>query len=132
MAKVVPKPDYIFDRAFEWEALAEFATDDRLGATLGMVSGWRRQGKTLLLESMCEELGGLYFTVPEDMPANEHLRRLAEALGTFTGGLPPRLDSWDEAIEALFDLGTAGQPVLVVLDEFPYMARSAAGRHRGG
>ena len=127
MAKVVPKPDYIFDRVFEWEALAEFATDDRLGATLGMVSGRRRQGKTLLLESMCEELGGFYFTVPEDMPTSEHLRRLAEALGTFTGGLPPRLDSWDEAIEALFDLGTAGQPVLVVLDEFPYMARSAAG-----
>jgi AAA+ ATPase superfamily predicted ATPase len=127
MAEAVPKPDYIFDRAVEWQALAEFATDDRLGATLGMVSGRRRQGKTLLLESMCEELGGLYFTVPEDMPASEHLRRLAEALGSFTGGLPPRLDSWDQAIEALFDLGTAGRPILVVLDEFPYMANSASG-----
>jgi uncharacterized protein len=62
--------------------------------------------------------------VPEDMPASEHLRRLAEALGALTGGLPPRLDSWDQAIRALFDLGTDGRPVLVVLDEFPYMARS--------
>ena len=127
MAEAVPKPDYIFDRVVEWQALAEFATDDRLGATLGMVSGRRRQGKTLLLESMCEELGGLYFTVPEDMPETEHLRRLAEALGAFTGGLPPRLGSWDEAIEALFGLGTGDRPVLVVLDEFPYMARSATG-----
>lgn len=127
MAEAVPKPDYIFDRVVEWQALAEFATDDRLGATLGMVSGRRRQGKTLLLESMCEELGGLYFTVPEDMPETEHLRRLAEALGAFTGGLPPRLGSWDQAIEALFGLGTGDRPVLVVLDEFPYMARSATG-----
>jgi hypothetical protein len=61
------------------------------------------------------------------MPASEHLRRLAEALGAFTGGLPPRLDSWDQAIEALFGLGAAGRPALVVLDEFPYMARSASG-----
>ncbi len=127
MAGTVPKPGYIFDRVAEWQALAEFATGDRLGATLGVVSGRRRQGKTLLLESMCEELGGLYSTVPEDMPASEHLRSLAEALGAFTGGLPPRLDSWDQAIEALFGFGAAGRPVPVVLDEFPYMARSASG-----
>jgi hypothetical protein len=127
MNAAVPKPDYIFDRVDEWQALAEFATDDRLGATLGMVSGRRRQGKTLLLESMCEELGGLYFTVPEDMPESEHLRRLAEALAAFNGGLPPQLDSWDRAIEALFGLGVGDRPVLVVLDEFPYMARSAPG-----
>jgi AAA+ ATPase superfamily predicted ATPase len=122
----VPKPDYIFDRVVEWQALAEFATDDRQGATLGIVSGRRRQGKTLLIESMCEELGGLYFAVPEDMPVREHLRRLAESIAAFTGGLPPRLDTWDQAIEALFRLGTE-KPVLVVLDEFPYMAHSASG-----
>lgn len=122
----VPKPDYIFDRVSEWRTLAEFATDERQGATLGVMSGRRRQGKTLLLESMCEELGGLYFAVPEDMPAIEHLRRLADAIADFTGGLPPRLETWDEAIEALFLLGK-DRPTLVVLDEFPYMARSTDG-----
>jgi AAA+ ATPase superfamily predicted ATPase len=126
MMAAVPKPDYIFDRVSEWQALSEFATDERQGATLGVVSGRRRQGKTLLLESMCEELDGLYFTVPEDMPATEHLRRLAEAMAGFTGGLPPRLDSWDDAIDALFMLGK-DRPTLVVLDEFPYMARSTDG-----
>jgi hypothetical protein len=40
--------------------------------------------------------------------------------------LPPRLDTWDQAIEALFRLGTE-KPVLVVLDEFPYMAHSTSG-----
>jgi AAA+ ATPase superfamily predicted ATPase len=123
---MVPKPDYIFDRAVEWETLVEFAADERAGATLGVVSGRRRQGKTLLLEAACEELGGLYFTVPEDMPVTEHLRRLAEAIGRYTGGLPPRLDTWDQAIEALFLLGR-DRPTLVVLDEFPYMANSTTG-----
>jgi AAA+ ATPase superfamily predicted ATPase len=122
----VPKPDYIFDRVHEWRALAEFATDERQGATLGIVSGRRRQGKTLLLESMCEELDGLYFTVPEDMPAIEHLRRLADAIASHRGELPPRLETWDEAVEALFSLGK-DRPTLVVLDEFPYMARSTDG-----
>ncbi|HUN37420.1 MAG TPA: ATP-binding protein, partial [Trebonia sp.] len=123
---LVPKPDYIFDRVSEWQTLSEFATDERPGATLGVVSGRRRQGKTLLLESMCEELGGLYFTVPEDMPTAEHLRRLAEAIASHTDSLPPRLDSWDDAVDALFALGT-DRPTLVVLDEFPYMARSTEG-----
>lgn len=121
-----PKPDYIFARDAEWETLAEFAADERLGATLGVVSGRRRQGKTLLLESLCDELGGLYFTVPEDMPPEEHLRRLAEAIARHTGGLPPRLENWDQGIDALFSLG-AEKPTLVVLDEFPYMARSTDG-----
>lgn len=126
MASQVVKPGYIFDRTAEWRALAEFATDERQGATLGVVSGRRRQGKTLLVESMCEELGGLYFAVPEDMPTAEHLRRLSEAIGDHTGGLAPRLDTWDQAIEALFTLGTE-RPVVVVLDEFQYMAQSTSG-----
>jgi AAA+ ATPase superfamily predicted ATPase len=126
MQGTTPKPDYIFDRSAEWQTLAEFAADDRLGATLGVVSGRRRQGKTLLLESMCEELGGLYFAVPEDMPSQEHLRRLAQAIGRHRQELPPRLDTWDEGIEALFRLGK-DKPALVVLDEFPYMANSTAG-----
>ncbi len=126
MQGLAVKPDYIFDREFEWEALAAFAADDRQGATLGVVSGRRRQGKTLLLESLSEETGGLYFTVPEDMPPAEHLRRLAEAIAAHTGALPLRLDNWDQGIEALFALG-AERPVVVVLDEFPYMARSSPG-----
>ena len=38
----VPKPDYAFDRVGEWQALTEFATDERPGATLGVISGRRR------------------------------------------------------------------------------------------
>lgn len=43
---MVDKPDDMFNRDVEWMGLAAFATDERPGATLGIVSGRRRQGKT--------------------------------------------------------------------------------------
>ncbi|GAA1897121.1 hypothetical protein GCM10009716_03990 [Streptomyces sodiiphilus] len=47
----------MFDRDVEWSALAGFAVDERLGATLGVVSGRRRQGKTFLLRALCATTG---------------------------------------------------------------------------
>lgn len=44
------KPQTLFARDAEWNDLASFATDDTLGATLAIVYGRRRQGKTLMLE----------------------------------------------------------------------------------
>src|SRR5213593_4182079 len=38
-----PKPDRLFDRDTEWKGLVSFAADDHPGATLGVVSGRRRQ-----------------------------------------------------------------------------------------
>jgi hypothetical protein len=35
------RPVEMFDREFEWSALAAFAADERAGATLGVVSGRR-------------------------------------------------------------------------------------------
>ncbi|NUT42766.1 MAG: ATP-binding protein [Thermoactinospora sp.] len=119
------KPDFIFGREQEWQALADFAVNPRLGATLGVVSGRRRQGKTLLLETLCEQTGGLYFAVPENMPKSEHLLRLGQAIARHAGGLAPALNTWDDAVEALFRLGHGDEPLVVVLDEFPYMATSA-------
>ena len=46
------KPDDMFDRDVEWMELAAFAADERPGATLGIVSGRRRQGKTFLLRAL--------------------------------------------------------------------------------
>jgi hypothetical protein len=43
------KPADMFDRDEEWAALSRFAADNRPRATLGVVSGRRRQGKTFLL-----------------------------------------------------------------------------------
>ncbi|MER5778186.1 hypothetical protein ABT144_28610 [Streptomyces sp. NPDC002039] len=41
----------MFDRNDEWSALTRFITDPQPGATLGVVYGRRRQGKTFLLDA---------------------------------------------------------------------------------
>ena len=44
------KPRDMFDRDFEWGQLTLFASSGVPRATLGIVSGRRRQGKTFLLD----------------------------------------------------------------------------------
>lgn len=58
----VLKPPVLHDRDSEWAALSQFATDTRAGATLGLVYGRRRQGKTLMLDVLTRQLGGFVFT----------------------------------------------------------------------
>ena len=59
------KPGDMFDRDVEWMELGAFSCDARPGATLGVVSGRRRQGKTFLLRALCQALGGFYFAAEE-------------------------------------------------------------------
>src|SRR5690606_11262332 len=59
------KPPGMFDRDREWGALSRFALDDQPGATLGVVSGRRRLGKTYLLDGLCRATGGFYFGATE-------------------------------------------------------------------
>ncbi|MFC3503773.1 ATP-binding protein [Micromonospora krabiensis] len=118
------KPTGIFDRDYEWAELARFAADERPGATLGVVSGRRRQGKTFLLYELARATGGFYFGATEATPA-ESLRRLGEALGQHTSAPGPlHLPDWSSAVDALLALGRA-RPTTVVLDEFPYLARAS-------
>lgn len=51
------KPAEMFDRDYEWSALTRFIGDEQPGATLGVVSGRRRQGKTFLLDAACRAEG---------------------------------------------------------------------------
>lgn len=119
----VERPNDMFDREREWSQLVRFVTDDRPGATLGIVSGRRRQGKTFLLEGIAEATGGFYFAATDELPPAEALRQLGQAVsrhretpGTVVFG------GWEEAIDALLALAQ-DQPLPVVLDEFPYLAR---------
>ncbi len=73
------RPEDMFDREVEWDRLARFCTDDAPGATLGVVSGRRRQGKSFLLEAACEQTGGLYFQAVEAIAADA-LRRFGARL----------------------------------------------------
>jgi AAA+ ATPase superfamily predicted ATPase len=113
----------MFDRDREWQALSKFATHTGSGATLGVVSGRRRQGKSYLLKALCEATGGFYFSA-EEMVDGESLRQISAAL---TAYLDPRgpivYDDWHDVIDTLLALGN-DRPVPVVIDEFPYLARA--------
>lgn len=117
-------PADMFDRRSEWEALTAFASDETPGVTLGVVSGRRRQGKSYLLESLCEAGEGFYYEATE-ATAEESLRSLADELAAYSGSaVPPRLTTWEQALDALLALGQE-RAVPVTLDEFPYLCKSA-------
>ncbi|WP_372451696.1 AAA family ATPase [Glycomyces salinus] len=116
------KPLEMFDRDAEWSALDRFVSDSRAGATLGVVSGRRRQGKTFLLDAVVRAAGGFYFGATEAADA-ESLRRFSDSLSRFAD--PPtafHFADWFEAVDAILALGRE-RPVPVVIDEFPYLAR---------
>jgi uncharacterized protein len=117
------KPDRLFDRDAEWAGLVSFATDERPGATLGIVSGRRRQGKSYLLQALTAEAGGIYFPALELTEAVS-LRLFADELVRFTGRPVPRFRDWLEAIPYLFHV-TGDRTVPVVIDEFPTLIKSA-------
>lgn len=118
------KPDTLFDRDAEWDALAAFAGDRRPGAGLGVVSGRLRQGKTYLLQALAAETGGFYFGAQEAAQA-ESLRRLGEELARYSGSAPPvHWRGWQDALDALLALG-GRRPLPVVIDEFPHLVRQS-------
>jgi uncharacterized protein len=114
-----PSKDLI-GRESEWRRLTEFASSGEPSASLGIVWGRRRIGKSFMLQDLSEEASGFYYHALRGSSA-EALRDLGEHLGRRLGaGAPLALRSWEEAIEALVALGRERE-VLVVLDEFPYL-----------
>ncbi|MFC4586801.1 AAA family ATPase [Sphaerisporangium corydalis] len=117
------KPDDMFDRDREWAALVGFASDEQPGATLGVVSGRRRQGKSFLLEALCQELGGFYFSAQEATDA-QSLDQIGKALTQHLDPVVPFTpSSWAEVVDVLLRAGRE-RPFPVVIDEFPYLARA--------
>ncbi len=99
------KPADMFDRDFEWIQLGLFAHDVRPGATLGVVSGRRRQGKTFLLRALCQATGGFYFAADEAADG-ESLRRVGTALSTHLGTPAPlRFADWREVADVAAEPG---------------------------
>jgi len=56
------KPNDVVDRDPEWGLLTDFVADPSPAMRLGIVSGRRRHGKSFLLQSLKEAMGGLYVT----------------------------------------------------------------------
>lgn len=119
---MIPKPDYVFARDFEWRHLAAFAkrVDER--PRLGVVSGRRRQGKTFLVEALARETGGFYFGATE-ATETESLSLFSAALSEHVGSaVPYRFTTWDEAIRGLFAVSAERRDIMVI-DEFPYLSK---------
>jgi hypothetical protein len=107
-------------RQAEWARLSEFVTSAQTGASLGIVWGRRRIGKTFLLASVVEQTGGFYYEAVRGSAA-EALGEIGERLGAYQKAAAPlALDSWDAAVRALLALG-ADDETVVVLDEYPYL-----------
>jgi len=120
---VFTKPPDMFDRDEEWAALSRFAADDRPGATLGVVSGRRRQGKTFLLDALCKADDGFFFEATEATDT-ESLRQVGSQLGDYIRTpVPLRPVDWREVLDAVLALGQ-DRPVTVAIDEFPYLAKA--------
>ena len=117
------KPSDMFDRDYEWAALTRFVTDARADATLGVVSGRRRQGKTYLLRAACQAAGGFYFGATESTDA-ESLRLVGTALSQYLKSpIPFQPTDWFQVVDVLLELGRE-RPVPVVIDEFPYLVKA--------
>ena len=116
------KPVDMFDREREWASLTAFATDTSGGATLGVVSGRRRQGKTFLLRALCRSSEGFYFAADEATD-RESLNRLGALLAQHSEAPAAySFDTWHSAVDALLALGR-DRETPVVIDEFPYLTR---------
>ena len=111
------------------------ALDRAIGRQSGLavVSGRRRVGKTALLDRYArqwEEAGGRAVFLPGTRaPAGEALRRLEERIRAAAPPSPGdlldlgHLESWDAALGYLLARSEEA-PLLVVLDEFPYLCEA--------
>jgi hypothetical protein len=118
--ELADKPRRLFGRESEWAELTSFADSQRPGASLGLVYGRRRQGKTLMLELLARRSRGFIFGAVQQSQA-QTLLDLGTAYADFLGlPAPVAFGGWREALDALLTLGEE-QPVPVILDEFPYL-----------
>jgi len=107
-------------REAELTAIRDFVAVTAPEATLGLVWGRRRVGKSKMLEALVAETGGVYFQALRGS-SDEALRELGEVLGAASGAPGPlSLTSWEDAVTKVMSLGQQRDRV-VVLDEFPYL-----------
>ena len=117
---MLAKPTRLFGRDAEWRDLADFASATVPGASLGLVYGRRRQGKTIMLELLARESRGFLFAATQQTEA-QNLADLGAAYADFRGLRQPVVFvDWRTALDELLRIGEAA-PFPVVIDEFPYL-----------
>jgi uncharacterized protein len=113
----------------EWELAALTQAADRRGGQLAVVWGRRRTGKTYLLQAFTEGRRGLYYTATQQSEPVE-LAAFTDAARAALGadGLPPgyAFPDWTVALDVVAERAGDAR-LVVVLDEFPYLADSTPG-----
>ncbi len=112
-------PEPLIDRVREREALRALVR--RSGPSMAVLFGRRRVGKTYLLKHTWSREAVFHFTAV-DGTSELNRRALLEAVGRFSGRTLNERDyaTWRRVFELLLELG-AGQPMIVVLDEYQYL-----------
>src|SRR4028119_2006037 len=119
------RPAEILDRESEWAELVRIW--QRRGPELLFVLGRRRVGKSYLLGRFAREVRGIYYQATK-RTESEQLLRLSSIVGAhfddpaLQRGVP--FPEWESLFEYVTDRA-AGEPFLIVLDEFPYLSASA-------
>ncbi|GAA2209916.1 ATP-binding protein [Nonomuraea monospora] len=117
---MISKPARLFGRDTEWEELVDFVAAPSAGASLGLVYGRRRQGKTLMLELLAQQTGGLLFAATQQTEA-QNLADLGVAYAAYRGlRQPVAFRDWREGLDELLRLGEE-RATPVIIDEFPYL-----------
>lgn len=121
----VSRPPDLFDRDAEWKALSTLWGKSR--PDLVFVVGRRRVGKSYLLSRFARQVGGVYYQATRRTEA-EQLGSLSRVIGEHFGD--PALQSgvtfpeWEDLFRYVTKRAD-GNPFLLVLDEFPYLASAA-------
>jgi AAA+ ATPase superfamily predicted ATPase len=124
MTPAFPKPSHVYDRDREWSALTDFTADSRPEATLGIVSGRRRQGKTYLLRSLASVADGFFYEAVEATQA-ESLRMFGATMARQAGSPADfSFPTWEDALRFFFALAE-DRPIPLIIDEFPYLVKAS-------
>jgi uncharacterized protein len=122
------RPAGLFNRVAEWDDLAEFVTPGGPDSLrLGVLYGRRRQGKSEILQQLCDATGGLYTLALEQHSKPLALQRFADALAQWAD-LPTGINfpNWESALETAVRIAAEraaaqDRPQLIVLDELPFL-----------
>jgi len=90
---------------FEWSALSRVRHRRAAGRDHGVVSGRRRQGKTYLLDAICQQAGGFYFAPPRRPRPSRSGCSARRSPDHTRPPTPFHFADWHEAVDALLALG---------------------------
>jgi hypothetical protein len=109
------------NREMERRALEEIVRSNKMEVFL--LYGRRRVGKTALLRNAFDYEKPLFYT-GKRIAATEQLKQFSQVVASMFPVAGIRFETWQDALQAIFEL-SAKEPLIVVLDEFPYMVENA-------